>query len=106
MGKEIEYPLPSPNRKKKEQWDSKRIRALREHLGMTQCQMAEELQVRQQTISEWEVGLHTPHRSTQKVLSMVAEKAGFSYVVDSKMDTKLEEQRSDNDSQQSQEGNS
>jgi len=35
--------------------------------------------VRQQTISEWETGLHTPHRSTQKTLSMVAERAGFRY---------------------------
>jgi DNA-binding transcriptional regulator YiaG len=41
--------------------------------------MADELQVRQQTISEWETGVHVPHRSTQKVLSMVAESAGFEY---------------------------
>ena len=31
--------------------------------------MAEELEVRQQTISEWETNTHTPHRPTQKVLT-------------------------------------
>src|SRR5436190_697599 len=53
--------------------------ALREHMGLTQREMADELEVRQQTISEWETGLHRPHRSTQKTLSMVAERAGFQY---------------------------
>ena len=60
-------------------WKPETIRALREHMGLTQREMADELEVRQQTISEWETGLHTPHRSTQKTLSMVAERAGFSY---------------------------
>jgi DNA-binding transcriptional regulator YiaG len=50
-------------------------------MGMTQQQMADELEVRQQTISEWETGIHRPHRSTQKTLSMVAERAGFAYQV-------------------------
>lgn len=63
-------------------WDARRIRALREHLKLTQNQMAHELQVRQQTISEWETGVHRPHRSTQKVLSMVAERSGFVYEED------------------------
>ncbi|HEX5690524.1 MAG TPA: helix-turn-helix transcriptional regulator [Roseiflexaceae bacterium] len=60
-------------------WKPDTIRALREHMGLTQREMADELEVRQQTISEWETGLHTPHRSTQKTLSMVAENAGFRY---------------------------
>ena len=60
-------------------WQPEAIRALREHMGLTQREMADELEVRQQTISEWETGLHTPHRSTQKTLSMVAERAGFRY---------------------------
>jgi DNA-binding transcriptional regulator YiaG len=58
-------------------WNAQRIRELREFLDMTQRQMAQELQVRQQTISEWETGIHTPHRSTQKLLTMLAERAGF-----------------------------
>jgi len=60
-------------------WDSDRIKALREHLGMTQKQLADELGMRQQTISEWEVGIYAPRRSTQKYLSIIAERAGFSY---------------------------
>ena len=75
--------LPMQKAKKRYSWDSHAIRALRDHLGMTQRQMAEELEVRQQTISEWETGFHTPHRSTQKTLSMVAERAGFEYNVQS-----------------------
>lgn len=75
-----EYKYPSRTRKQpRQEWDAKRIRALREFMGMTQQQMADELEVRQQTISEWETGIHRPHRSTQKTLSMVAERAGFAY---------------------------
>ena len=60
-------------------WKPEMIRALREHMDLTQRELADLLEVRQQTISEWETGLHTPHRSTQKTLSMVAERAGFFY---------------------------
>jgi len=61
------------------EWSSERIRALRQHLGMTQQQMADELGMRQQTISEWELGVYTPRRSTQKYLTLIAERAGFKY---------------------------
>ena len=61
------------------EWTPGTIKALREHLGMTQRQMADELGVRQQTISEWEVGVYIPRRSTQKYLSLIAERAGFRY---------------------------
>lgn len=61
-------------------WKPEMIRALREHMDLTQRELADLLEVRQQTISEWETGLHTPHRSTQKTLSMVAERAGFPYL--------------------------
>jgi DNA-binding transcriptional regulator YiaG len=70
---------PSFNRPESIAWDGQQIRALREFMGLTQRQMADELAVRQQTISEWETGQHVPHRSTQKTLTMVAERAGFSY---------------------------
>ncbi len=69
----------SPNRRELRAWDGQQIRALREFMGLTQRQMADELAVRQQTISEWETGQHVPHRSTQKTLTMVAERAGFTY---------------------------
>ena len=36
------------------EWTAEQVKALRDHLGMTQEQLAEELGVRQQTISEWE----------------------------------------------------
>lgn len=61
------------------EWNSERIRALRQHLGMTQQRMADELGMRQQTISEWELGVYTPRRSTQKYLTLIAERAGFKY---------------------------
>jgi putative transcriptional regulator len=72
-------PKPRKRRQAKFAWQPETIRALREYMGLTQREMADELEVRQQTISEWETGLHTPHRSTQKTLSMVAERAGFHY---------------------------
>ena len=54
---------------------------LRRHMSLTQDELAELLGVRQQTISEWERGAYAPSRSTSKYLSMVAEKAGFTYRV-------------------------
>ena len=63
----------------KVEWDPERIKALRDHLGMTQQQLADELGMRQQTISEWEVGMYLPRRSTQKYLSLIAERVGFKY---------------------------
>ncbi|HZY43858.1 MAG TPA: helix-turn-helix transcriptional regulator [Anaerolineae bacterium] len=61
------------------EWDAERVKALRDHLGMTQIQFAEELGVRQQTISEWEVGVYKPRRSTSKYLELIAERADFKF---------------------------
>jgi DNA-binding XRE family transcriptional regulator len=60
-------------------WNGELIKALREYMGLTQREMADELGVRQQTISEWETGAYEPKRSTSKYLSLVAERAGFTY---------------------------
>ncbi len=60
-------------------WDAKTVKALREFMGLTQQQFADELGVRQPTISEWEVGKYAPSRATSKYLSLVAERAGFEY---------------------------
>ncbi len=60
-------------------WTPDQIRALREHMDLTQRELADLLEVRQQTISEWETGLHIPHRSTKKTLTIVAERANFVY---------------------------
>jgi len=67
-------------------WTADAIRALREYMSLTQREMADELEVRQQTISEWETNLHTPHRSTQKILSMIAERVDFKYDVSNPAD--------------------
>jgi len=73
--------LPKAKRRRQVQynWSPPAIRALREHMNLTQREMADELEVRQQTISEWETSAHTPHRSMQKTLSMIAERVEFKY---------------------------
>lgn len=63
----------------KARWDSSRIRSLREHLGMTQQQLADELGTRQQTISEWETGMYLPRGASSRLLNIVAERADFKY---------------------------
>ena len=61
------------------QWDSERIRALRRHLGLTQRELADSLGTRQQTISEWEIGLYKPRGASSTLLSIIAERAKFEY---------------------------
>ena len=64
---------------KPKQWDSASIQALRRHLGLTQEELSEKLGTRQQTISEWEVGMYRPRGASATLLSLVAEKAGFKH---------------------------
>lgn len=61
------------------QWDAAGVRALRRHLGLSQEDLAEELGTRQQTISEWETGRYRPRGASARLLSIVAERAGFTY---------------------------
>jgi DNA-binding transcriptional regulator YiaG len=68
--------------KKRREWDSGRVRALREHMGLTQQGMADQLGTRQQTISEWETGMYQPRGASSTLLTMVAERAGFEYSAD------------------------
>ena len=68
------------------QWDAQRVRALRDHLGLTQQRMSEELGTRQQTISEWEKGMYRPRGTSRTVLNLVAERAGFEYKAASSSD--------------------
>jgi DNA-binding transcriptional regulator YiaG len=70
-------------RRKKANWDQDRIRVLRRHLGLTQQQLADELGTRQQTISEWETGMYRPRGASSKLLTIIAERASFSYEADS-----------------------
>lgn len=66
-------------RRAKYQWNAGSIRSLREHLDMTQQQMSEEIGTRQQTISEWETGMYRPRGGMNRLLTLVAERAGFEY---------------------------
>jgi DNA-binding XRE family transcriptional regulator len=63
-------------------WSSEQIKALREHTGWSQQELADRLAVRQQTVSDWEVGNHTARRSMSKLLQMIAEEVGFPYQTD------------------------
>jgi len=65
--------------KQGKRWDRKQVRALRQHLGLTQTKLAEELGTRQQTISEWETGMYQPRGASATLLSMIAERSGFKY---------------------------
>lgn len=66
-------------RKRKKEWTKEEIRALRQHLNLTQAELAEELGTRQQTISEWETGMYRPRGASATLLSIIAERSGFTY---------------------------
>lgn len=72
-------PKGRKRRQTKFAWKPETIRALREYMGLTQREMADELEVRQQTISEWETGTYAPRGLSERVLSLVAERADFAY---------------------------
>ena len=60
-------------------WDGELVKALRHHLGLSQDELAEQLGMRQQTISDWETGAYAPRRATSKHLTLFAERAHFPY---------------------------
>jgi DNA-binding transcriptional regulator YiaG len=64
-------------------WSGEQVKALREYAGWSQQELAAKLAVRQQTISDWEVGNHTARRSMSKLLQMVAKEVGYPYETDS-----------------------
>ena len=64
---------------KSHSWDEGTIKALRKHLGLTQQEMADRLGTRQQTISEWELGLYRPRGASSTLLSIVADQSGYKY---------------------------
>ena len=65
--------------RKKLVWDSYRIKALRKHMGLTQVKLADTLGTRQQTISEWELGMYKPRGTSITLLNIIAERSSFSY---------------------------
>ncbi len=76
-------------KQKGDAWNGRRIRALRQHLRLTQSQLAKELGTRQQTISEWETGLYKPRGTSVTLLNLIAERAAFQYKPARGSETKL-----------------
>jgi DNA-binding transcriptional regulator YiaG len=64
---------------RKRQWNKEEVRALRQHLNLTQARLAQQLGTRQQTISEWENGMYRPRGASATLLSIVAERSKFTY---------------------------
>lgn len=69
----------SDRRRRDRNWDAQLIRRLREHIGLTQAGLAEQLNTRQQTISEWERGAYRPRGPAARLLTRVAEDTAFPY---------------------------
>jgi len=58
-------------------WDAARVRALRRR-GLSQQALADELGVRQATVSDWERDVSPPRGASGCMLLLLAERAGFS----------------------------
>ncbi len=71
-------------------WNAGGVRRLRRHMGLSQGELAEELGIRQQTVSEWETGQYRPRGASARLLGIIAERAGFEYSTRA-----TDEQRSD-----------
>ncbi len=56
-------------------WTAEQVAQLRAALGVSQGNLAQRLGVRQQTVSDWETGLHAPQGAARRLLSMVADGA-------------------------------
>ena len=54
-------------------WEAEDVAGLRYDLGLSQDELSRMLGVRQQTVSEWETGLHAPRGASRRMLSIVAE---------------------------------
>jgi putative transcriptional regulator len=75
-------------------WDAEGVRALRRHLGLTQEELSERLGMRQQTVSEWELGKHRPQGASRTLLSVIAEAASFTYAP-ATVDSQAQQQAAD-----------
>ena len=64
----------------------KRIQELRRYLKTTQQELADEIGVRQQTVSDWETGVYAPRGASNTMLTFIAERSRFKYKVQQKKD--------------------
>ena len=67
-------------RRRRPGWRGEQVKALREFAGWSQQDLADQLGMRQQTISEWETGKYSPRRSSGVLLEFIAERVGFRYL--------------------------
>lgn len=58
------------------QWTAETIRAKREALKLTQRAFSEKLGCRQQTISEWELGVYMPGNAHRRLLTIIFGRPG------------------------------
>jgi DNA-binding XRE family transcriptional regulator len=66
-------------RRRRRGWSGEQVKALREFANWSQQELADQLGMRQQTISEWETGKYLPRRSTSVLLEFIAERVGYPY---------------------------
>ncbi len=71
--------ISEDRRRQDERWDAEAIRRLRRHAGLSQRALAEQLNARQQTISEWERGEYSPRGTAARLLTRVAEDVQFPF---------------------------
>lgn len=71
--------ISEDRRRQDERWDAEAIRRLRRHAGLSQRELAQELNARQQTISEWERGEYAPRGTAARLLTRVAEDVQFPF---------------------------
>jgi DNA-binding transcriptional regulator YiaG len=67
------------NAGRRQDWDAESIRALRGRLELTQVELAAQMGIRQQTVSEWEQGKYEPRGASARLLSIIADRSGFEY---------------------------
>ncbi len=60
-------------------WGAEAVAGLRYDLGLSQHEFSRILGVRQQTVSEWETSQYRPRGASERLLTVVAERAEFRY---------------------------
>jgi DNA-binding transcriptional regulator YiaG len=61
-------------------WDGELIRAARKKHGLNQEELAALLGCRQQTVSEWEIGVYAPGNAYQRIITQVFQELDSRWV--------------------------